>query len=198
MVIRATQPTRYRWTVEQYHRFAELGLLHDQRTELLDGEIIVAAPRLEEHLFTVMLVRRALERAMRSPGYLIREEKPTRLGGGSEPEPDIAVVPGTLEHFPGSDPPQQPALVVEVSASTVDSDIEKIGLYAREGIPEVWQVDVRAREVRVFTAPEAAPGLAYGHRYSVVRVVSGNDVIDTTLADCGPVEVRAMLLPRKL
>ena len=35
----------HRWTVAEYHRMAEVGLLHeDSRVELIDGEIIEMAP----------------------------------------------------------------------------------------------------------------------------------------------------------
>lgn len=168
MVANATVPTPYRWTVEEYHRLGELGFFADQRTELLDGEIIVMPPRLEGHSFVVMRVRRALERSLPPTGYLMREEKLIRLGGGSEPEPDVAVVEGTLESFRGSQPPVGPVLVVEVSVTTLASDEERMGLYAREGVPETWLVDVRGRCLRAHRRPVAAAGTAYGHRYAEV------------------------------
>ena len=37
---------RHRWTVAEYHRLAEVGLLHeDSRVELIDGEIIEMASK---------------------------------------------------------------------------------------------------------------------------------------------------------
>lgn len=37
--------SRHRWTVEQYHRMAEAGVLApDARVELLEGEIVDMAP----------------------------------------------------------------------------------------------------------------------------------------------------------
>ena len=44
-----SQP-RHRWTVAEYHRMAEVGLLNeDSRVELIDGEIIEMAPIGIEH-----------------------------------------------------------------------------------------------------------------------------------------------------
>ena len=40
----ASQP-RHRWTVAEYHRMGEVGLLNeDSRIELIDGELIEMAP----------------------------------------------------------------------------------------------------------------------------------------------------------
>ena len=44
----AIEPPRRRWTTDEYHKMAELGILgEDERLELIDGEVIELAPRFE-------------------------------------------------------------------------------------------------------------------------------------------------------
>ncbi len=43
-VATATKPTRKQFTVEEYYKLGELGMLGDGKTELIDGDIIYMAP----------------------------------------------------------------------------------------------------------------------------------------------------------
>lgn len=60
-----TEPTRRRFTVDEYHRMGEAGILHeDDRVELIEGELIVMSPIGPRHASTVRRVNRLLgERA---------------------------------------------------------------------------------------------------------------------------------------
>ena len=53
----------------------------------------------------------------------------------SEPEPDVAVVPGSVEDYRSAHP-STAVLIIEVAVSSEDVDREKAELYASAGIKE--------------------------------------------------------------
>src|SRR5215471_5476439 len=105
----------HRFTVEQYERMTELGLLTAaDRVELLEGIIVDKMTQHPPHSVAVDLAREHLEPLL-PPDYRIRDQKPVRLAG-SEPEPDLAVVLGPVKRYARRHPgPQDIALVVEVA-----------------------------------------------------------------------------------
>ena len=146
---------RHRFTVQDYYRMAEVGLLApDARVELIDGEVIDMAPQGSLHAgiltrLTKRLVLAAGERA------ILRPQCPLRLDDFSEPEPDFALLKtrsdGYLTSHPGA---ADTLLIVEVSESSLRFDRNrKLLLYARHGIPEYWIVDVATPRLHVFHSP---------------------------------------------
>ena len=78
----------------------------------------------------------------------MRAQGPLALGRRSEPEPDIAVVQGTIDDFP--EHPQTAVLVVEVSHSSLSFDrTDKANLYAGAGIAGYWIVNRVDRRLEV-------------------------------------------------
>jgi Uma2 family endonuclease len=68
---------------------------------------------------------------------------------GSEPEPDVAVVP--LGEYRDAHPAEA-HLLIEVADSSLSVDRRiKAGLYAESGVPEYWIVNVRDGVVEVHT-----------------------------------------------
>jgi Uma2 family endonuclease len=75
------------------------------------------------------------------------------LGSVSEPEPDVAVVPGALEDYVDKHPTEA-LLVVEVADSSLAKDrAQKRLLYARHGIPEYWLVNLIDQHLEVYRDP---------------------------------------------
>lgn len=149
------EPRRHRLTVDDYHRMAEVGLLPpDARVELIEGEIIDMAPFGSEHGAIVDWLAEHLILAAKGTA-IVRVQGAIRLGTGSEPQPDIAVLKPRPDRYAKNQPTANDVLlVIEVSDTTLLHDLEKKGpLYARHGIPEYWVIDVAARRVRVFRAP---------------------------------------------
>ena len=146
-------PRRWNWTKDQYHRMAEAGFFDGYRVELVAGEIFQMAPISGPHASSTLLAQHVLQQAF-GDGYIVRPQMPLELDNGSEPEPDIAVVQGSIRDFIGSHP-STAALLVEISRSTLLYDRkEKAELYARAGIPEYWIVNLKARQLEVFRAPQ--------------------------------------------
>src|SRR3954468_19257174 len=88
-------PALYRFSVAQYHRMIEAGVLKEgEPAELVEGRVIRRVTRNPPHASTVCVMHRRLA-GMLSDDWLlfVRGAIPTRH---SEPEPDLAVVRGPI------------------------------------------------------------------------------------------------------
>src|SRR5687768_17446220 len=114
----AEEPRRWRWTRDDYYRMAEVGLLPpDARVELIDGEVLYMSPQRTPHFNAVSRGQRVLSRVF-GEGYWARAQGPLSLNLEMEPEPDLAVVPGTEDDYEEAHP-NTAVLVVEVSDTTL-------------------------------------------------------------------------------
>src|SRR5262249_11983589 len=96
----------HRFTVEQYERMAETGVLTSKdRVELLEGVIVDKMPQNPPHNVAIDLARDEVEPLLPS-GWRVREQKAVRLAG-SEPEPDLAVVRGPVTRYTARHPVAQ-------------------------------------------------------------------------------------------
>lgn len=147
------------WTREEYHRMEEVGILgEDARTELIGGQIVLKMPQGKSHVLAIRLAVQALRTAF-GAGYDVNAQLPLPLSGHDEPEPDILVLRGDPRDYEDRDPDPRSdvALAVEVSASSLAYDRNaKSALYAANGVPEYWIVNLRDRvlEVRRGAGPE--------------------------------------------
>jgi Uma2 family endonuclease len=143
------------WTVEDYYRMSDLGILDpSERTELIAGQIILMTAKGTPHVIVLQLLATNLQ-AQLGTTALIRTQDPIRLDNFSEPEPDLAIVKGTIfdyaEHHPV---PEDVYLVIEVADSTLKKDCEvKDKIYARSSIAEYWVVDIKNRQIHIFRDP---------------------------------------------
>ena len=144
-----------RFTVDEYHRMAETGILGPQdRVELIEGEIVEMSPIGEKHAVAVdslnaVFVVKTVGRAT------VRVQGPIRLNRRSEPQPDLSILHPDKERYSTGHPgPADVFLVIEVSDTTLEFDREtKIPAYARAGIRESWLVNLVAGYVEVFRRP---------------------------------------------
>ena len=142
-------PRPHRLTVHDYYRMAEVGLLSpDDRTELIEGEIVDMPPIASEHAAVVTLLARALIREVGDAAE-VRVQSPVRFMPRSEPQPDFAVVRRTADAYRHGHPTASDVLLlIEVSDSTLRYDLEnKARLYAMHGVPEYWVVDLVNRRI---------------------------------------------------
>jgi Uma2 family endonuclease len=140
-----------KWTIEQYHKLVDAGMLIDRRVELLSGDIIDMSP---EGMFHAVYCGDAVDYLKQLLGNRakVREAHPITLPNDSEPEPDIAVVIPTpsryLDHHPY---PEDIFWLVEYADSTLAKDLNiKQEIYAAVGILEYWVVNLQASELIVF------------------------------------------------
>lgn len=155
-----------RWTRLEYDRMAEAGLFGpDERVELLEGEIITVTPQQSPHSACIGLIDAALRQAF-GPSYWIRIQLPLIVDPDSEPEPDLAVVPGSPRDYV-HDHPRTALLVVELADSTIAKDrTYKTRIYARAGISEYWIANLSERCLEVYRDPMTSAGQASSYRSS--------------------------------
>jgi Uma2 family endonuclease len=133
----ATAEKTRRWTREEYERLVDQGFFDpEERLELVDGVILEMSPQNRRHALGVLMIHRALS-PLFLEGFHFQIQMPMALGPDSEPEPDLAVIPGKPEDYPDGHP-STAVLVVEVADSSLLRDRNKASLYARMGIPEYW------------------------------------------------------------
>jgi Uma2 family endonuclease len=90
---------------------------------------------------------------------------PVALDDQSEPEPDLAVVPGAWADY-RADHPAPPVLVIEVVETSPAFDRgEKSSLYARGGVRDSWIVNLVDRALEVFRDPEPDRTAPHGWGY---------------------------------
>jgi len=149
------QAPRRLFTVDEYHRMGEAGVFtEDDRIELLAGEIVVMTPIGSRHASCVSRLNRLFSRQL-GDDSLVRIQDPVQLDDYSEPEPDVVVVKARDDFYDGAHPRASDVLLlIEVADTSAASDrAEKIPLYARSGVPEVWIVDLNTNQVDVYRGP---------------------------------------------
>ncbi len=128
------------------------------------------SPEKSRHAAAVDLALEALRQAFGS-SHTIRVRHPLAVSETSEPEPDLAVVPGTARDYVDHHPTSA-SLVVEVSDSSLEYDrTRKARIYAQAGIAEYWIVNLVDGALEVHRSPEPT-GYGARSRHSKGDVVS--------------------------
>lgn len=146
--------TLTKWTVNDYHRMIEAGILQGRQVELLAGVVVDMSPETPIHYNTAKRSSRRLQKLFEDLAD-VRFNGPITLPNDSEPEPDVAIVrlPESLydDRHPG---PEDIFLVIEFAKSSLKKDTEEKPLiYSAAGIPDYWVVNFSKRELTVFRDP---------------------------------------------
>ncbi len=151
-----------RLTVDQYEAMVDSGVFTKRdRFTLINGFLVAKVPKSPRHTFTAEHIARKLKGLIPS-GWDFRIEDAVRLAG-SKPEPDISIARGGIEDYADRDPgPADLAMIVEVAASSVSEDRQMAGVYGAAGIPVYWIVNLKAREVEVYTLLKRRGACGYG------------------------------------
>lgn len=150
-----TLPEPYRFSVEQYHLMARMGILTSgDRVELLDGIVVRKMTKHTPHTTALRKLDAALQSRLPA-GWLIITQDPITLAT-SEPEPDLVLVTGQVDDFAHRHPgPSDVVLVVEVAESSLEYDRgDKRRIYAEAGIGTYWIVNLVDRRIEVFSDPQ--------------------------------------------
>jgi len=160
-----------RWKRVEYDRLIETGFFQPgDPIELIGGQLIVAEPQGSGHFAAIRAVEEALRVAF-GVGWDVRGQGPVALDEESEPEPDVAVVPGSFRDYVAAHP-SRPVLVVEVSESSLALDRHHKGsLYARAGLDDYWIVNLVDRVLEVHRHPGPDPAASFGWRYQSVEAL---------------------------
>ncbi len=144
-----------KWTLDEYHRMIDAGILDDRRVELLNGEIIEMSPEGEPHAYYSTTASDYLKELLGNR-VTIRQAKPITIPvNASEPEPDVAIVQPLgreyLQHHPY---PENIFWLIEFSNTSLSKDLEvKRKAYAIAEIQEYWVVNLKKHQLQVFRDP---------------------------------------------
>jgi Uma2 family endonuclease len=154
----------HRISTEEYRRLIEAGVFdEDARIELIEGLLVDMSPKTRAHENAVAWLTRYLVINVDPERYEVRVGAPLTIGG-SEPEPDLAVIPYSA---PRPHHPATAELVVEVVVSSLTRDLnDKPPVYAQAGIPVYWAVDLEGKRAVTHRLPQNG-------RYRKVDVVAG-------------------------
>ena len=183
------------WTRREYDRLVALGVLgEDEPIELVAGQLVVREPQHTPHATGVRLVDRALRRAFPDSAWQVNVGLPIALDDASEPEPDVSVVAGGPRDYLVAHP-ARPALVVEVSESSLGFDRrDKASVYARAGLADYWIVNLADRVLEVRRDPAPAADAPHGWTYREVQILATGAAV-APLAGPGTPILVADLLP---
>jgi Uma2 family endonuclease len=183
-----------RFNRAEYERLIALGVFQPgEAIELIGGELMVAEPQGAAHYTAIRKTAKALE-AIFGPGWEVRTQGPIGLDDDSEPEPDVAVVPGVPDDY-GRAHPSRPALTVEVAESSLGVDRQRKGsLYARAGLRDYWVVNLVDRVLEVYREPVSDSAAPFGWRYARCAVFDASARV-APLAAVGSSILVSQLLP---
>jgi Uma2 family endonuclease len=170
-------------TVEQYHRMIEEGILESGTPiELLDG-VLVRKDRAKagedpmtignEHRWAVENLKRVLEGVERHAHHLESQQAIT-LPPFGEPEPDGAIVRGTIDDYLNAKPTGEDiSCVIEVADNSLNRDrVTKQRIYADAGIPQYVIVNLIEKVIEVYERPAVGTG-----KYEPARRMRGDDLV---------------------
>ena len=161
---------RRKFTSKEYHRIAEAGVFkEDDRLELIEGDIIEMAPIGSRHAACVKRLT-SLISSFQPVNALIGVQDPIELSYRCEPQPDISVLRPRIDFYANAHPqPGDILLLIEVSDTSLSYDRdEKVPLYARANVPEVWLVDLNNARIEVYREPTI-------NGYRQVSVMTGDE-----------------------
>ncbi|KAF3885319.1 MULTISPECIES: Uma2 family endonuclease [Nostocales] len=143
-----------KWTIDEYHRMIEAGILDDRKVELLKGEIVEISPEGETHAYSSHEASQYLTKLLGSRAT-VRQAKPITLPNNSEPEPDTAIVQPLGREYRVHHPyPENIFWLIEYSDSSLDKYLDKKSkIYAEVSILEYWVVNLKKLQLVVYRDP---------------------------------------------
>lgn len=186
-------PISHRFTVEQYHRMIDAGILtENDKVHLIEGFILEMTPIGVLRRYAVDEVYHAVEKLLPT-GWKAFMQQPITLAD-SELEPDVSVVRGTGADYKDHHPwPSEIGLLIEVADSSLTLDRStKARLYAADGIPEYWIVNLIERQIEVLRDPHGDRSTA---AYRSLATFSAAEKFPLNLSGqaCGEIAVASVL-----
>ena len=185
----ATEISKRLFTVHDYHRMVDAGILsEDDRVELIGGEILSMSPIGPRHNAAARRATHALVRIV-GDRAIVGVQGSVRLDEYDEPQPDIVLLRPKDDFYASRHAgPTDIFLIIEIADSSLGFDRTiKMRLYAQTAIPEYWVADV-ANECLF-----AHSDLHESTYRSILRFQRGDTIAPQLLSECRiPIDV---LLP---
>jgi hypothetical protein len=173
-------------TVDRFERLIRAGVYgEDDPLFLWMGRLYEKMAPGELHVFVTTTLAQYLARIV-PRGWYVLQEQPIHLNVDSMPEPDVAVVQGTIrDYLNGRAKAEDVRLIVEVADSSATFDTrEKLTAYAKAAIPVYWIIHLKAGRITVFGDPSGpAESPSYRSRIEFVPGEVVPVVIDGTEID---------------
>lgn len=181
------QPVRLRFSVDEYYKMIELGILKDyEKAEIIDGELIKKMTIGDRHAATVNSLNRFFSKNI-SDDILISVQNPLRISDYNEPEPDIVLSDLTKYDGKRHPRPEEVLLVVEVSDATLKYDRDvKLPLYAEAGISEIWIVNLKKDIIEAHRNP-------FNDLYQTVKIYKPGETLKSEVLPELSLEVSKIL-----
>lgn len=181
------------WTVSEFEKLFDAGFFAPEaKLELIEGEVFEKMSQNEPHARAILLAQYKMLEIF-AIGHLVRIQLPLILGESSKPEPDVAIVRGSL-HDGSTSLPTTAELVIEISDATLRADqTTKAALYARAQIAEYWIVNLVDRTLEVRRQPSPMEGELLGHGYRFTQILLPGESIAPLGAATAPVGVDELL-----
>lgn len=168
-------PKKRLFTRKEYHAMGKAGILgHEERVELLEGEIIAMSPVGDRHMSCTRRINRLFAELNIAERAIVSVQDPIATST-SEPEPDVALLAFREDLYDFRKPrPQDTLLLIEVADSSLDYDRNvKLPYYAEIGVPEVWIANLQDDRVEAHTEPTP-------QGYRATRIYQPGDTISPT------------------
>jgi Uma2 family endonuclease len=166
-----------RFTIDEYHRLADMGFFHeDDRVELIRGEIIQMTPKGKLHTNCCRNLLRELAVLLADRAELQCQD-PIVIPSKSEPESDFVILRRRDDNYRNALPNSLDVLlVIEIADSSLKYDQEfKLPLYAEAGISDYWIFNLVENYLETYSEPYQDLQGNFGYR--VKRIVLPNEAI---------------------
>ncbi len=173
-----TEPI-WKLNIDQYHAMIAAGILdEDAQLELLEGLLVFKMPKNPPHRLSTGLLQDAIL-AILPTNYHLNLQEPITLQD-SEPEPDLAIVRGQRLNYRDRHPQAQDLeIVIEVSDATLERDRTlKKRIYAEAGISVYWILNLRDRQLEVYTQPRIEES-----EYTQFQIFTETESVTLTIQD---------------
>jgi Uma2 family endonuclease len=176
----STEISKRLFTVHEYHRMVEAGILRrTDRVELIRGEVLAMSPIGPPHNGSVL---RANNQIMPIVGNraIVSMQGAVRLSEFDEPQPDIVLLRPRSDFYTAAHAGAADILlIIEMADSSLAFDrTVKADLYAETGIVEYWIADIREGCVWAHSNSD-------GKRYrDVARFNRGDQIVPRLLPEC--------------
>lgn len=144
-----------RITLDMYDALIAAGKIsNESRVELLDGYIVRKEEMNPPHMFRVKRIYDRLLRQFENRSTVFSQSG-IELPQDGRPQPDVFLAHTNLAENEFI-LPEKVYLIIEVAETTIYSDRDyKQLLYARDGIPEYWILNLNKNELEVYRKPNS-------------------------------------------
>jgi Uma2 family endonuclease len=153
--IMAIQIQKRLFSVDEYQKMAEVGILPERGIELINGEIFELSPIGSKYAKVVNKLTKLLALLV-GDNTIMNIQNPIIAGDFSEPEPDVALLKYRTDFYEKELPHGADVLlIIEVAETSFGYDSKiKLPLYAASGIPELWLVDLEKKKFTNIGSPK--------------------------------------------